>query len=141
LSRAMLFDRARRRRYASEGFTLIEALVALAVAAAALTTIGALMAVNIRGSGKIVQHLGLIATLRAVEAGLPDRTDLVAGDLSGEMHGQAWSVGVTPFPGSFVNPRAAQSWAPEVIVITMQSPSGGLLQLKTVRLAKISGER
>jgi general secretion pathway protein I len=135
----MLLNYARRGHSGSAGFTLIEALVALVVAAVALTAIGALMAGNIRGSGKIAQHVDLVATLRAVEAALPDRTDLVPGDLSGEMHGQAWSVNISAFPGDFVNPRAIQLWTPQTIVIGARSPNGGLLQLKTVRLAKPTG--
>ncbi|MGH6830893.1 MAG: prepilin-type N-terminal cleavage/methylation domain-containing protein, partial [Methylocella sp.] len=117
----------------SAGFTLIEALVALAVAAVSLAAIGLLMAGNIRGSGKIEQHLGLVETLRAIETALPDRTSLSTGTLSGEMHGQAWSVDSKSFPGDFSNPRAAQLWTPQTIVITVQSPSGAVFQLETVR--------
>jgi general secretion pathway protein I len=121
---------------ARAGFTLIEALVALAVTAASLAAIGLLMAGNIRGSGRIEQHLGLVETLRAVETGLPDRTSLSAGNLSDEMHGQAWSVDIAPFPGDFVNPRAAQFWTPQTIVIKVQSLSGAVLQLETIRLGR-----
>ncbi len=123
------------------GFTLIEALVALAVAAISLAAIGLLMAGNIRGSGRIEQHLGLAETLRAVETGLPDRTGLSTGTLTGEMHDQAWSVDIAPFPGDFVNPRAAQLWTPQMLVIKVQSPSGAALQLETIRLGRRTGER
>jgi general secretion pathway protein I len=126
---------------ASAGFTLIEALVALAVAAVSLAAIGLLMAGNIRGSGRIEQHLGLVETLRAVETGLPDRTSLSTGTLSGEMHGQSWSVDIAPFPGDFVNPRAAQVWTPQTIVIKVLTPSGAALQLETIRLGRRTAER
>jgi general secretion pathway protein I len=126
---------------ASAGFTLIEALVALAVTAVSLAAIGLLVAGNIRGSSRIEQHLGLVETLQAVENGLPDRTSLSAGTLSGEMHGQAWSVDIAPFPGDFVNPRAAQFWTPQTIVVMVQSPSGAVLQLETIRLGRRTGER
>jgi general secretion pathway protein I len=137
----MPFERPGKARDASAGFTLIEALVALAVAAVSLAAIGLLMAGNIRGSGRIVQHLGLVETLRAVETALPDRTRLSTGNLSDEMHGQAWSVDIAPFPGDFVNPRAAQLWTPQTIVIKVQSPSGTVLQLETIRLGRRTGER
>jgi general secretion pathway protein I len=142
LFQKMPFERqyAHEDRDASAGFTLIEALVALAVTAVSLATIGLLMAGNIRGSGRIEQHFGLVETLRAVETGLPDRTSLSTGTLSGEMHGQAWSVDSAPFPGDFVNPRAAQ-WTPQTIVIKVQSPSGAVLQLETIRLGRRTGER
>ena len=138
---AMPFDRPSEGLDASAGFTLIEALVALAVAAVSLAAIGSLMAGNIRGSGRIEQHLGLVETLRAVETGLPDRTSLSTGTLSGEMHGQTWSVDIAPFPSDFVNPRAAQFWTPQTIVIKVQSPSGAVLQLETIRLARRTGEQ
>ena len=137
----MPFERPGRDPDASAGFTLIEALVALAVAAVGLAAIGLLMAANIRGSGRIVQHLGLVETLRAVETALPDRTSLSTGNLSDEMHGQAWSVDIAPFPGDFVNPRAAQLWTPQTIVIKVQSPAGAVLQLETIRLGRRTGER
>jgi general secretion pathway protein I len=137
----MPFDCPGEDRDASAGFTLIEALVALAVAAVSLAAIGLLMAGNIRGSGRIEQHLGLVETLRAVETGLPDRTSLSTGTLTGEMHDQAWSVDIAPFPGDFVNPRAAQFWTPQIIVIKVLSPSGAALQLETIRLGRRTGER
>ena len=137
----MVFERPGEDRDASAGFTLIEALVALAVAAVSLAAIGLLMAGNIRGSGRIEQHLGLVATLRAVEAGLPDRASLSTGTLEGEMHDQAWSVDIAPFPGDFVNPRAAQFWTPQIIVIKVQSPSGAVLRLETIMLGRRTGEQ
>jgi len=60
----------------SAGFTLIEILVTLAVAAICLAAIGSLMAGNLRGSGRIAQHIALVETMRAVETGLPNRASL-----------------------------------------------------------------
>ncbi|MGH6813563.1 MAG: PulJ/GspJ family protein [Methylocella sp.] len=137
----MPFERPGEDRDASAGFTLIEALVALAVTAVSLAAIGLLMAGNIQGSRRIEQHLRLVATLRAVETGLPDRTSLSTGTLSGEMHDQAWSVDIAPFPGDFVNPRAAQFWTPQIIDIKVLSPSGAALQLETIRLGRSTSER
>ena len=135
----MPFERPVEELDASAGFTLIEALVALAVTAVSLAAIGLLVAGNIRGSSRIEQHLGLVETLRAVETGLPDRTSLSAGPLSGEMRDQAWSVDIAPFPIDFVNPRAAQFWTPQTIVIKVQSPSGAVLQLETLQLVRRTG--
>jgi general secretion pathway protein I len=132
----MPFERLGEDQDSSAGFTLIEALVALAVAAISLAAIGLLVAGNIRGSGRIEQHLGLVETLRAIETGLPDRTSLSAGTLTGEMHDQAWSVDIAPFPGDYVNPRATQFWIPQTIAIKVQSPSGAVLQIETIRLGR-----
>ncbi|MGQ0445925.1 MAG: hypothetical protein ACT4O2_12575 [Beijerinckiaceae bacterium] len=52
--------------------------------------------------------------LPGVSLDLPDRASLAAGTLTGEMHGQAWSVDIAPFPGDFVNLRAAQFWTPQI---------------------------
>ncbi|WP_051952846.1 prepilin-type N-terminal cleavage/methylation domain-containing protein [Methylocapsa aurea] len=116
------------------GFTLIEALVALAVVAVSLTAIGSLMAANIRGSARIEAHLRLVETARAIEAGLPNRNSLSPGNLSGEMAGHAWSLDVSPFPNELVDPRAANRWTPQTVVIKVQSPSGTLLEIDTIRL-------
>jgi general secretion pathway protein I len=139
LFQAMFFDHPCEDLDSGAGFTLIEALVALAVAAISVTAIGSLIAANVRGSGRIEQHLGLVETLRAVETALPNRTGLSTGTLSGEMHGQTWSVNIAPFPGEFVNARAAQIWTPQTIVVKVQSPSGAVLQLETIRLARRTG--
>jgi general secretion pathway protein I len=139
LFQAVTFERPGEDQDASAGFTLIEALVALAVAAVSLAATSLLMAGNIRGSGRIEQHLGLVATLRAVETGLPDRVSLSTGTLSGDMHGQTWSVDVAPFPGDFVNPRTA--WTPQTIVIKVEAPSGAALRLDTIRLGRRTGEQ
>jgi general secretion pathway protein I len=137
LSLAAPHKRAAGSSGAEAGFTLIEALVAVAVTAVTLTAIAALMGGNIRGAGKIARHIQLNATLRAVEAALPNRAALGTENLTGEMHGQNWSVEVVPFP--HVNPRAAALWTPQEIVITVQSPTGGQIRLETVRLTKRTG--
>lgn len=131
---AMSFDDARRRGEASAGFTLIEALAALGVTAILITAIGLVMAENVRGSRRIAQHLGLLSTLRLVETGLPDRAVLAKGSLAGEMQGFAWRVDVAPYPAIISNPRADRFWTPQAVVITVRSPSGGEVQLQTVRL-------
>jgi general secretion pathway protein I len=123
----------------SAGFTLIEVLAALTVAAISLAAIGSLMAGNIRGSGRIEQHIVLVETLRAVEAGLPDRASLPAGTLTGDMHGQDWSVDIAPFQDDAVNPRAAKIWTPQTVTVTAQSPAGAVLHLETIRLVKKTG--
>jgi general secretion pathway protein I len=121
---------------ASSGFTLIEALVSLAVAAVCLSAIGALMASNIRVAGRIDQHLGLVETLRAVETGLPDRISLLPGNLTGEMAGNAWAVDASPFSADAVNPRAAEFWIPQLVVMKVRSPSGSIVEVDTIRLRR-----
>jgi general secretion pathway protein I len=116
------------------GFTLIEVLVALAVVAVSLSAIGSLIAVTVRGARSVGAHLALIETARGIVTGLPDRNDLAPGNLSGESAGYRWRVDVLPFYADFVDPEAV--WLPQTIVVRVQSPSGKILQVNTVRLRR-----
>ncbi|WP_139223687.1 type IV pilus modification PilV family protein [Methylocapsa palsarum] len=118
------------------GFTLIEALMALAITAVVLTSIASLMATNIRGSGRIGQHLELIEALREIHAELPDRAKLANGSLSGEKAGRLWSIDVSSFDARFGNPRPGEIWTPQKVVINVRSPSGAVVELETVRLRR-----
>ncbi|MEA2991488.1 MAG: ral secretion pathway protein [Alphaproteobacteria bacterium] len=122
------------------GFTLIEVLVALSVVAVSLVAIGSLIATTVRGTRSIDQHLALIETARAIETALPERDQLVIGNLSGESSGHRWRVDVLPFISNFVDPRNAPSWVPQTVVVTVQSPSGSIFQIDTVRLRKRTSE-
>jgi general secretion pathway protein I len=119
-----------------DGFTLIEALLALTMTAVVLSSIASLMATNIRGSGRIGQHLELVAALREIHAQLPDRARLANGTLTGEKAGHAWSVDITPFESRITNPRAAEIWTPQRVVIKVRSSSGAVMDLETVRLRR-----
>jgi general secretion pathway protein I len=123
------------------GFTLIEILVTLAVAAFCLAAIGSLMSGNLRGSGRIEQHIALVETVRAVETGLPDRASLAAGNLTGDMHGLTWAVDITPLSLEAINPRAAKIWSPQAVAVTAQAPSGATAQVDTIRLVKRTGSQ
>ena len=121
-------------RQAVAGFTLIEVLIALAIVAVSLTAIGSLMAATVRGTRSIDQHLTLVETARAIEAGLPDRGDLALGSLTGAVGDFLWRVDVLPFRASFVDPELPTPWVPQAVVITVQSPSGAVLRINSVRL-------
>ena len=112
-------------------------LIALAVVAACLTAIGSLMAATVHGTRSLDQHLGLVETARAIETGLPDRGELAVGKtLTGEMGGYRWKVEVFPFQAIFVDPRVPAPWLPQAIRITVQSPTGQILRINTVRLGR-----
>jgi general secretion pathway protein I len=121
------------------GFTLIELLVALAVLAVSITAIGALMATNNRGTLALDQRLAMVEATRAVLAGLPDRSQLRPGTLSGEYNYHRWQVDTQPLVADFIDPRKPTPWTPEFIVVRVKSPGGQQLRIETVRLRNAQG--
>jgi len=77
------------------GFTLIEALVALAIIAAVLGSIGTVIATTVKGTRKIDQRLALSGTAESLLAALPSRTLLKPGRQSGELAGHRWRIDVS----------------------------------------------
>jgi general secretion pathway protein I len=126
-----------RSRIAEEGFTLIEALVALAIVAASLASIGALIATTARGARSIEQRLFRLEAARAAMTALPDRDQLAPGSVSGELDGHRWRFEVAPLNDARFAPR--EDWLPQTVIITVASPSGGILEIPTVRLHRRSG--
>lgn len=126
----------RSRRRARSGFTLIEVLVALAIIAVSLSGIGSLVATSVRGTRSLDQRIALLETARAIMNGLPSRGDLAPGNFSGEMAGHRWRVDVLPFIADFVDPRQQPAWLPQTVLITVQSATGQVFRLSTVRLRK-----
>ena len=122
----------------SEGFTLIEVLVALAVVAASLAAIGGLIATSVRGARAVEQHVALVERARAIMAALPRREGLSIGQTAGEITGYRWQVTVLPYPTGQTN--AASQWVPRTVVTTVRSRSGTALQLHTVRLVRRPSE-
>jgi general secretion pathway protein I len=114
-------------------------LVALALTSLMLAAIGSLMAASVRGTRALDQHLALIETARAIEAGLPSRAELAFGSASGNRAGQAWRVDILPFNVPPVDGRAPLRWAPARVVIHVQGPGGASLQVETVRLLRRPG--
>ena len=123
-------------RQAAGGFTLIEVLVALAVIAILLASIGSLIAGSVRGVRSLDQHFALVEIARTIETGLPNRNELKVGRFSGEVSGHRWNVDVLPFIANNVDPRLPTPWVPQAVVISVQSPDGPILRVNTVRLRR-----
>jgi general secretion pathway protein I len=121
------------------GFTMIESLVALTVTAIALSAIGALVAANVRGTSAIEHRLALVDTVRMLLAALPDRGQLVPGDTTGELAGNQWRIDVQPFAADFVDPVRPTPWIPQAVIVRVQSPTGEILRVDTVRLRSAQG--
>jgi general secretion pathway protein I len=132
LSRSIELAKDRR----DAGFTLIEALVALAVVTAALTAIGMLIGANVRATRSLTQRLVLLETTRAILSALPARNELELGDRSGAAADLRWRLDVIPFVADFVDPSVPSPWIPQAVVLRVQAPSGELLRVDTVRLRR-----
>ena len=118
---------------------MIEVLVALAVVAMSLAAIGSLVGSNIRATRDLEQRYQLLETSQAIVVGMPDREQLVPGNVTGEVAEHRWRLDVLPFSANFIDPGQATPWVPQTVVIRVQSPGGQLLRLDTVRLRRRPG--
>jgi general secretion pathway protein I len=117
------------------GFTIIEVLIALAIVAVSIVAIGSVMATNVRGVRSLEQHVALMQATRTVmTAGIPARTKLGPGALSGQIDDYRWAVDVGPLGSDWAVPGADVAWIPELVRIRVRSPSGAVSDIRTVRL-------
>jgi general secretion pathway protein I len=115
------------------GFTLIEALVALAIIAAVLASIGAVIATTVKGTRSIDQHLALTGTAETLLASIPARDLLKPGRQVGELAGHRWRIDVAPLNVAADVP-STQRFVPLAVNVRLQAPGGPAVQLTTVRL-------
>ena len=116
------------------GFTLIEALVALAVLAAGLAAIGELGFQSVAAARRAETRFFLASAARKAFAALPvGRVD--GGSIEGEIDGAAWRLRSSPFAFDLGGAPAAAVWTPTAIRLVVASPSGGKITIDTVRLA------
>ena len=128
-------SRARNER-ADAGFTLLEALIALAVVMISLAAIGNLASSSFRSGLHVERHLAAVAAAQMIEAGFPDRAALSSPNLSGSMSGHRWQVRSTPFQAPIIDPAAGNVWAPQTMALEVISPSGDQVRIDVIRLIK-----
>lgn len=121
------------------GFTMIEAVVALALVAVVLAAIGQLVASNSRGARILEQHLVLTDTARLIASTIPRAGAPLSDDLAGQVSGHRWQMRVSPFVDD-VSIIPESRFIPQRIELRVQSPSGAILSLETVRLQNRSSE-
>jgi general secretion pathway protein I len=117
------------------GFTLVEALAALAVMAAGLAAIGALAASSLSATAHTERHVAEIDATRAIIAGMPKRNALAYGRSTGTLLAHRWRIDASPVPTSLAG-GAPTSWRPQGITLLVTSPSGGTIEVDTIRLRK-----
>jgi general secretion pathway protein I len=120
------------------GFTLIEALVALAIVATVLAPVGAMIATTVKGTRSIDQRLALAGTAETLLTALPARNRLAAGRQSGEMAGHRWQTDVSLLPSSApataLDSSLKPRWLALTIAMRVQAPGGRTMLLNTIRL-------
>jgi general secretion pathway protein I len=122
------------------GFTLIEALVALAIVAAVLASIGAVIATTVKGTRSIDQRLALIGAAETLLAALPARNLLKPGSQSGELAGHRWRIDIAPLNMAVRDVAQTSPFVPLAVVLRLQAQSGPAIQVTTVRLVPKSAE-
>ena len=120
------------------GFTLIEALVALAIVAAVLSSIGAVVATSVKGTRSIDQRLALTGAAETLLAELPARNLLKPGRQSGELAGHRWRIDVAPMNAS--DAPENRRFVPLAVTMRLQASNGPAIQLTTVRLVPKAAE-
>jgi general secretion pathway protein I len=118
------------------GFTLVEALAALAVMSISMAAIGALANSSMRSGLYVERHLAEIETARKVITGMPSRTDLPAGSLTGVLDNHQWRIDSALLPNDLAPANAKVVWDPQRIALRVLSPSGATIEIDTVRLRK-----
>lgn len=125
-----------RRREA--GFTMIEAVVALALLTIVLAAIGTLVATNSRGAWKLEQHAALVNAARVVVSTLPRAAASMPDDLRGRVAGNRWEMRVTPFL-DLVPVVPESRFIPQRVELRVQAPDGMLVSFETIRLQSRDG--
>ncbi|MDA9499817.1 PulJ/GspJ family protein [Bradyrhizobium sp. CCBAU 11357] len=122
-----------RRSSDTAGFTLIEALVALAIIAVVLGTIGSVIAATAKGTRSIDQQLALAGTAETLLADLPARALLKPGRRSGELAGSRWRIDVAPMRMAGGDP-ASDRFVPLAVNLRLERGDGAAIQITTVKL-------
>ena len=121
-------------RRGTAGFTLIEALAALAVMGAGLAAVGTLASSSLHAGLYAERHLAEIETARKIIAGMPVREALPVGHLTGALDAHDWRIDTAP-----IGAAAAVGdtlWTPQRIEVSVRSPSGATLKIDTIRLRR-----
>jgi general secretion pathway protein I len=116
------------------GFTLLEALAALAVMGAGLAAIGTLANSSLQVGLYTERHLAEIESARKIIAGMPARNALPYGRLTGSGDAHQWRIDSAPV--STTAASGETSWTPQSIALMVRSPFGATIEIDTIRLRK-----
>lgn len=132
-------DDARPRSAGDHGFTLLEALVALAVMAAGLAAIGQLTYSSLSAARRAETRLTLTSAARAAMTALPERQGIRNGTTTGQIFDDRWRLAAAPFTGVAAGGPATSGWAPQALQLTVSDAAGDTLVVETLRLRRLGG--
>jgi general secretion pathway protein I len=124
----------RKKNRSRRGFTIIEALIALALVSSAITVIGSVFATTALGVRSLEQHLSLVQIARRLVADLLLNNSLALRNISGETEGYHWQIRTSPFSAVSQEQAARSSLAPIRLDVEVRSPRGAVINLETIRL-------
>jgi len=99
----------------------------------ALTSIGALVATSVRGSRSLEERFLRLQSARLLLAQLPSRDELALGHISGQTGSFPWRIDVSPL---MARAAANSAWEPEQLTLTIGSPAGATMSIRTIRLQR-----
>jgi general secretion pathway protein I len=111
------------------GFTILEALVAIAITGAVLASISSLVGTSIRGTWSSESRLRSVQIARSVLANLPDRS-LPKAEYQGWVDGARWTLRSIPYR----NGGESEAWSATELLVSVTPVRGAPLTMRTVRL-------
>ena len=129
-------DALRRARDGENGYTLIEALAALAVTSAALAVIGQLGFTTVAAARRAETRLLLTAAARQAFAALPGTQVTGEGAWTGELHGAAWRLQYAPYQFTTLGAPPQPAWTPQALRVVVTGGSGARIVVDTIRLRR-----
>lgn len=132
-------NRAKARHAGERGFTLLEALVALAVMAAGLAAIGRLGYSSLAAVRRAEIRLALTSAARAAMTALPDRQSMRDGETTGAIFDDKWRLNAARYTGVYPDGPVKPAWTPQALKLSVIDAQGNVLFIETVRLRKAGG--
>jgi type II secretory pathway component PulJ len=121
-------------RQSSAGFTVLEALVALTLAALVISAVSSLVATAIRGTWSSEAHFRGLQLARRIMSELPGRNKLAPGITQGTTENTPWKLDVHTFDSD----NQLGHWRPQEIVLTVNPRGGRSIVVRTVRILAVT---
>jgi prepilin-type N-terminal cleavage/methylation domain-containing protein len=119
----------------TEGFTLLEVLVALGVCGIFIATLAPVISTNRLRAGSADSRLAIVAAGHQLLERLPARDEMATGATSGTLGGLKWRIQATPAPVD-TEPDHDIPWTAYRVSIDIVAPNGTTRRIETVRLGR-----